>query len=98
MEKVAGLSLSPELIKKHSSLKIVYTPIHGTGVKLVPAALKKMGFENVYNVPEQDVAGHLKEKYKDLYEIFQLSSRQILRNLQPSKWQLKKLRKPVPIW
>ncbi|MCD6556283.1 MAG: phospho-sugar mutase, partial [Bacteroidales bacterium] len=47
--------LSPEIIKKHSDFKIVYTPIHGTGVKLVPKVLKKFGFTNIYNVPEQDV-------------------------------------------
>lgn len=49
------LSLSPEIIRKHTHLKIVYTPIHGTGVRLVPMALKSFGFSNVYNVPEQDV-------------------------------------------
>lgn len=49
------LSLSPELIKKHHDLKIVYTPIHGTGVKLVPMALKAFGFTQVFNVAEQDV-------------------------------------------
>ncbi len=50
-----NLSLSPELIEKHKNLKIVYTPIHGTGVKLVPLGLKAFGFEAVYNVPDQDV-------------------------------------------
>jgi phosphoglucomutase len=49
------LSLSPEIIRKHTNLKIVYTPIHGTGVRLVPMALEAFGFSNVYNVPEQDV-------------------------------------------
>ncbi len=53
-DKIKSLSLSPELIKKHRGMKIVYTPIHGTGVKLVPMALKKFGFENIYHVPEQD--------------------------------------------
>jgi len=48
-------SLNPELIKKHSDLAIVYTPIHGTGVYLVPASLKAFGFTNIINVPEQDV-------------------------------------------
>jgi len=52
---VKGLSLSPELIEKHSDIKIVYTPIHGTGVRLVPMALKEFGFKNIYNVAEQDV-------------------------------------------
>lgn len=49
------LSLSPESIKKHHDLKIVYTPIHGTGVRIIPAALKAFGFTNIINVPEQDV-------------------------------------------
>ena len=54
IEKLATLSLSPEAIRKQNDLKIVYTPIHGTGVKLVPMALKKFGFTQVINVPEQD--------------------------------------------
>jgi len=56
LARVKGLSLSPEVIQKHSDLKIVYTPIHGTGVKLVPEGLKAFGFKNIYNVPEQDVS------------------------------------------
>lgn len=54
-DKIKGLSLSPEIIEKYKNLKIVYTPIHGTGVKLVPMALKKFGFRNIINVPEQDI-------------------------------------------
>ncbi len=54
-DKIKELSLSSEIIKKHHDLKIVYTPIHGTGVKLVPMVLKKFGFTNIYNVPEQDI-------------------------------------------
>jgi phosphoglucomutase len=54
-EMIKGLSLSPDIIQKHKDLKMVYTPIHGTGVQLVPMALKKIGFTSVYNVPEQDV-------------------------------------------
>jgi phosphoglucomutase len=53
---LASLSLSPEIIRKHSNLKIVYTALHGTGVKLVPMALKKFGFTNVNTVKEQDVS------------------------------------------
>jgi phosphoglucomutase len=49
------LSLSPEIIERNSDLKIVYTPIHGTGVKLIPASLKEFGFRNIYNVPDQDI-------------------------------------------
>jgi len=55
IDRVASLSLSPEAVKNNKDLKIVYTPIHGTGVKLVPAALAAFGFENVIHVPEQDV-------------------------------------------
>ncbi|MGW8316866.1 MAG: phospho-sugar mutase, partial [Bacteroidales bacterium] len=55
IEEIARLSLHPELIREQSDLKIVYTPIHGTGVRLVPRALKRIGFTNIYNVPEQDV-------------------------------------------
>jgi phosphoglucomutase len=55
IDEVAKQSLNPEVIRTHSELKIVYTPIHGTGVKMVPAALKRIGFTNIYNVPEQDV-------------------------------------------
>ena len=52
---IQSISLNPELIAKYHDLKIVYTPIHGTGVKLVPMALKKFGFTNIINVAEQDV-------------------------------------------
>lgn len=55
LEKVKSLSLSPEAIQRQKNFKIVYTPLHGTGVKLVPDALKKFGFENVYLVEEQAV-------------------------------------------
>lgn len=54
IQELKKLSLSPQLIEKQSDIKIVYTPIHGTGVKLVPLALKAYGFKNIYNVPEQD--------------------------------------------
>ena len=52
---IKGLSLSPESIARHKDLKIVYTPIHGTGVYLIPQSLKNYGFENIIHVPEQDV-------------------------------------------
>ena len=55
IEKVKTVSLSPDIIKKYHDLKIVYTPIHGTGVKMVPRALRAFGFTNIINVPEQDV-------------------------------------------
>ncbi len=55
LAEVKKVSISPDLVKKHKDIKIVYTPIHGTGVKLIPAALREFGFTNIFNVPEQDV-------------------------------------------
>ena len=55
IENIKKLSLSPDSIKRNSDLKIVYTPIHGTGVKLIPRALKEYGFTNIIPVPEQNV-------------------------------------------
>lgn len=52
---IKGLSLSPEAIERHKDIKIVYTPIHGTGVNLIPESLKNYGFQNIIHVPEQDV-------------------------------------------
>lgn len=49
------ISLSPESIARHKDMKIVYTPIHGTGVEIVPAALKAFGFTNIIHVPEQNI-------------------------------------------
>ncbi len=53
IEMVKGLSVYPEVIKKHKDLKIVYTPIHGTGITLLPQVLKAFGFDNVHIVKEQ---------------------------------------------
>ena len=53
LQKIKGLSLSPEAIEKHKDLKIVYTPIHGSGVNLVPQSLKNFGFQNVSTVQAQ---------------------------------------------
>ena len=55
LEKIKGLSMSPEAIAKHHDMKIVYTPIHGTGGKLIPRSLRNFGFTNIINVPEQDI-------------------------------------------
>ncbi|MDE6311885.1 MAG: phospho-sugar mutase [Muribaculaceae bacterium] len=55
LAEIKTLSLDPEVIKRHADLKIVYTPIHGTGVKLVPDSLRNYGFTNIIHVPEQDV-------------------------------------------
>ncbi len=51
-----SLMLSPEAVKKHAGLKIVYTPLHGCGVRLMPEALKRIGFTNIIHVPEQDIS------------------------------------------
>jgi len=53
IKNITSLSLSPEAIQRQKTLKIVYTPIHGTGAKLVPMALEAFGFENIYTVKEQ---------------------------------------------
>jgi len=50
---VKSLSVYPEVIQKHKDLKIVYTPIHGTGITLLPQVLKEFGFDNVHIVKEQ---------------------------------------------
>lgn len=55
LKQIHGLSLSPDAINRHKDMKIVYTPIHGTGSRLMFDSLKLWGFENVIHVPEQDV-------------------------------------------
>jgi phosphoglucomutase len=50
---VKGLSVYPDVIQRQNDLKIVYTPIHGTGFKMVPQVLKEFGFTNVHVVEEQ---------------------------------------------
>ena len=55
LEKISKLTLSPESIRRNKDMKIVYTPIHGTGATLIPRALKMYGFENIIDVPEQNV-------------------------------------------
>ncbi|MGN1354312.1 MAG: phospho-sugar mutase [Alloprevotella sp.] len=55
LAKVKELSIDPECIKRQKGLKIVYTPLHGTGMMLIPQSLKLWGFENVVTVPEQMV-------------------------------------------
>ena len=47
LDKIKTLSLSPEAIQKHHDMKIVYTPIHGTGMKLIPRSLRNFGFTNI---------------------------------------------------
>ena len=53
LDKVHSLSIDPECIKRQHDLKIVYTPLHGTGKMLIPRSLELWGFDNVHTVPEQ---------------------------------------------
>lgn len=54
IETLKNLVLNPEIVKKEGKdLKIVYTPLHGTGNTVASRLLKELGFENVYVVPEQ---------------------------------------------
>jgi phosphoglucomutase len=55
LKEVKKMSLNPDIIKKFSNIPIVYTPIHGTGITLVPPSLKMFGFRNIISVPEQDI-------------------------------------------
>ncbi|MDD4646018.1 MAG: phospho-sugar mutase, partial [Bacteroidales bacterium] len=55
LSSISSLLLNPDSIKRHHDLKIVYTPIHGSGVKMVPEILKRAGFTNIQHVPEQDI-------------------------------------------
>ncbi len=55
LKDIATLHLSPESVKRHHDIGIVYTPLHGCGVKIVPRALRQMGFTNVHLVEEQCV-------------------------------------------
>lgn len=56
LDDILSLTLSPESRKAHPELKIVYTPLHGCGVRLVPECLRRLGFANICHVPEQDVS------------------------------------------
>ncbi len=55
LDDVQKISIDPEVIKRQKNLKIVYTPLHGTGMTLIPRSLKQWGFENVHCVKEQMV-------------------------------------------
>ena len=56
LSSILTLTLSPESVARHKDIKLVYTPLHGTGIKTVPVALKRMGFTNLYGVDAQNVA------------------------------------------
>ena len=55
LDKIKTISIDPEAIRRQKDMKIVYTPIHGTGMMLIPRSLQLWGFENVNTVPEQMV-------------------------------------------
>ncbi len=56
LRDLQSLSLSGDLCRKHSDLKIVYTPLHGCGVRLIPELLRRVGFSHIIHVPDQDVS------------------------------------------
>ncbi|MFR4237514.1 MAG: hypothetical protein ACLT1W_15760 [Alistipes onderdonkii] len=76
LNKVHELSLSPESVKKHRDMKIVYSPMHGAGVRLVPASLRKFGFTNIIMVKEQAVIDGTSPP----------SSRPTPRSARPCRW------------
>lgn len=54
IDRLKGLSISPEIIDRQREMKIVFSSIHGTGITLAPRILKEFGFQNVHTVKEQD--------------------------------------------
>ena len=55
LNKVHSLSLAPDAVERFHDMKIVYTPLHGAGVRLVPESLRRFGFTNVTMVPQQSI-------------------------------------------
>ncbi|MBP8960439.1 MAG: phospho-sugar mutase [Bacteroidales bacterium] len=55
LKEILKIRLNPDAIEREKDIGIVYTPIHGTGGKLIPSALQMFGFRNIINVPEQDI-------------------------------------------
>ena len=55
LSEVKKLSLDPQVINRQRDMKIVYSPIHGTGYKLIPQSLRNIGFKYIINIPEQDL-------------------------------------------
>ena len=56
LDSILSLMLSPESIARHKDIRFVYTPLHGTGVRLVPRALRQIGFTEIFSVAAQDVS------------------------------------------
>ena len=80
------VSLSPDSIARHHDMKIVYTPIHGTGVRIIPQALGAYGFTNIIHVPEQDVV------------ISRRSYRLTPKSRRPCRWLSGRPERPAPSW
>jgi phosphoglucomutase len=55
LKEVMKISLNPDIIKKHCNIGIVYSPIHGSGIKLIPQVLNLFGFKNISSVVEQNI-------------------------------------------
>ena len=55
LEKIKTICIDPEVIKRQHDLKIVYTPLHGTGMTMIPRSLRLWGFDNIHCVKEQMV-------------------------------------------
>ena len=55
LEEVLKLSLNPEIIRRNADMGIVYTPLHGTGYKMVPQILRMYGFNNIHSVEAQSI-------------------------------------------
>lgn len=56
LDSILSLMLSPESVARHRDIRFVYTPLHGTGVRLVPRALRQVGFTEIFSVAEQDIS------------------------------------------
>ena len=56
LRDLLSLALSPDSCARHKDIKFVYTPLHGCGVRLVPEVLKRLGFNKIVHIPEQDVS------------------------------------------
>ncbi len=56
LNAILSLTLSPESVSRYKDIKLVYTPLHGTGVRMIPRAIRQLGFTNVITVQEQEIS------------------------------------------